>query len=648
MSPKARRLRRPAARTSPAAPFPPLLLALLIVVAGMATFWNSLQSPFIWDDQSAIVTNATIRDLGWPGPLAPPRETPVAGRPLVNLSFAINYALGGSSETGYHVGNLAVHIACALLLFGIVRRTLGGPEKDSRPRLVALAVALLWMLHPLQSEVVNYVTQRSESLMALCFLLTMYCAIRAREARQDTRAAIAPPWQTLAVLACACGMASKESMVVAPVVVILYDRAFTFRTLGEALGRRWRLYAGLAATWLVLGALVWTAPRSTVGVTALVSSWSYLLNQTEMITRYLRLSLWPDALVLDYGLPRAVSLREVLPSATVVVALLAATGVALVRWPKVGFLAASVFITLAPTSSIVPILSEVGAERRMYLPFAALATLAVTGARALLASDPGRPGPRRQLATTLLAAFVLGGLAVRTVARNAEYASPLTLWQTVVDRYPHGRARMAFATELATAGRHTQAIQVLRDALPDFPDARAALGTELILQGQHDEGAAILRQFIADDPSRVNRIPAHVLLAEALAARGNLDGAAAEWRAVLATAPSDAGARSQLARVLVARADGALRANDAARAEAYAREAVALAPRDSVARNLLGVALASGGKVGDALVQFREALQIAPHDTQARANLERALRASSDPATSTSPPRPRSGGSVRR
>src|SRR5438477_720317 len=176
----------------------PLLSVLLIVVVGVGTFWNSVGGPFIWDDQTSIVTNQTIRHL-WPlsGPLSPPRETPVAGRPLVNLSFAINYALGGLNEWGYHAGNIALHIACALLLYGIGRRTLlkkgYGPfsdQKGVRPLFssmspadaMALVVALLWMVHPLQTEVVDYITQRSESLVALFVLLALYCGVRARPA----------------------------------------------------------------------------------------------------------------------------------------------------------------------------------------------------------------------------------------------------------------------------------------------------------------------------------------------------------------------------------------------------------------------------------------------------------------------------------
>ena len=354
------RRQRPAAttRTRSSRPFIPILV---IVVAGASTYWNSLGGSFVWDDQTSIVTNPTILHL-WPlsDPLRPPRETPVAGRPLVNLSFAVNYALGGLAETGYHVGNVSIHVACAMLLFGFVRRTLARPrtgvggkpgEDEARARLTALVAALLWMLHPLQSEAVDYITQRSESLMALFFLLTLYCAQRAH------RSAYAGRWQTLSVLSCACGMASKESMVTAPLAVLLYDRVFEFNSLGQAVRSRTRLYAGLAATWIEVAAFLWQQPRSTAGLSAAIDPWTYLLNQVQMIGRYLRLSLWPRALVLDYGLPRPLSIGDVTPDALIIVPLVVATGIALVRWPAVGFLGATFFLTLAPTSSLIPIVS---------------------------------------------------------------------------------------------------------------------------------------------------------------------------------------------------------------------------------------------------------------------------------------------------
>ena len=459
-------------------------------------------------------------------------------------------------------------------------------------------------------------------------------------------------------------------MMVAPIVVVLYDWAFEFESFGAAIRARRSFYAGLATTWLVAAALLLTAPRSTAGLSTTVGPWTYLLNQVEMIGHYLRLSVWPSDLVLDYGLPRPLSLRDVAPGALLILALLVATLVALARSRAIGFLAASFFLTLAPTSSVVPISSEVGAERRMYLPFAALATLAVIGGRIILNWRPSagavagesagpsgvrpasegpaiRPGVTAvrtsfgesgtanaskaagaaPIAAMTVTALVLVGLAVRTIARNAEYANTLTLWRTVVDRRPHGRARMALATEFMTAGQNAEAIPLLRDAVADFPDARAALGTGLILQGQHDEGIAVLRRFVADGPSRVDRIPAHVMISETLASQDRLDDAVVEWRAVLTIAPGDPGARAGLARVISAQAQKALQRGDADNGERHAREALQLAPGDGVAHNFLGVALASKGNLTEALSHFREAQRLRPDDPQIRANLERAVRA---------------------
>jgi len=649
--PRAAKRRRPAVpATAPGrgtGSTPLALMALLIAVVGIATYWNSLNAPFIWDDETAIVTNRTIQHL-WPlsDPLTPPRETPVAGRPLVNLSFAFNYAIAGLGQRSYHAVNIAIHLACALLLFAIVRATLANSRMKDGFRTTAdstaAAAALLWLVHPLTSEVVDYVTQRSESVMAFFFLLTLFCAIRARaHAEGGGRGGAgheSAKWQALSIAACACGMAAKETMVVAPIVVALYDRAFEFDSAGEAWRRRRSFYAGLAATWIVLAALAWTTPRSTVGSTLTIGPWLYLLNQCQMIGRYLMLSVWPGALVLDYGLPRPLTVGAVAPAAVVVLLLVAGAGLALVRWPRTGFLGAAFFLLLAPTSSVVPILSEVGAERRMYLPLAALVTLVVVGGRYVL--NLRRPSAAMTYAAAGVTATVIATLAIRTVARNAEYAEPVRLWTTSVDRFPHGRARMALATELVELGRHEQAIAILRQAVPDFPDARAALGTELVMQRQTAEGMAVLREFVAADPLRVNRIPAYMLLAEALAAQNDLEGAAREWRTIVSIAPSDAGARAQLARMLLLQAETRLRQGNGAGGEAYAREAVQLTPADPAAHNLWGAALASGGRLEDAIAQFQEALRLAPNDPQARANLERARR-----LTSTTPLRPRSGGS---
>ncbi|MBI3491279.1 MAG: hypothetical protein HY047_05790 [Acidobacteria bacterium] len=122
------------------------------VLAGALAYANSLSGPFIFDDQATIFDNAQIRSLRPSSVFFPSRELPVAGRPVVNLSFAINYALGGQHVVGYHVWNVAVHLRCGLLIFGLVRRTLESPRlRDAfgeRAVDLGFATALIWTLHP--------------------------------------------------------------------------------------------------------------------------------------------------------------------------------------------------------------------------------------------------------------------------------------------------------------------------------------------------------------------------------------------------------------------------------------------------------------------------------------------------------------------
>src|SRR6185436_12269087 len=109
-------------------------------------------------------------------------------------------------------------------------------------------------------------------------------------------------------------------------------------------------------TWLITAALMWSGPRiHSAGFAAGVSPWTYLMNQTVMIARYLRLAVWPRSLVLAYGIPLPLSVGDVVVPALLIVGLLALTAVALVRRPLLGFLGLWFFVTLAPTSTIVPI-----------------------------------------------------------------------------------------------------------------------------------------------------------------------------------------------------------------------------------------------------------------------------------------------------
>src|ERR1051325_435786 len=205
------------------------LTPFLLVLAGLWAYHNSFQGGFIFDDENAIGGNPHIRHL-WPvwNAMIAPQQSSASGRPIVGLSLAMNYALGGYHTVGYHAFNVPIHILSALLLFGIVRRTLEGErlrdDYGTDSTALALAVALIWTVHPLQTESVNYIIQRTELLMGFFFLLTLYCTICGR--------------YCLAVLACAFGMGSKEVMVTAPLIVLLYDCVFMTGSFNESLRRR--------------------------------------------------------------------------------------------------------------------------------------------------------------------------------------------------------------------------------------------------------------------------------------------------------------------------------------------------------------------------------------------------------------------------
>jgi tetratricopeptide (TPR) repeat protein len=597
-----------------------LALVTLIVYA------NALTGPFVRDDVVAIVENASIRSLAdVAAVLTPERELPVAGRPLVNVSLALNYAAGGLSVRGYHALNLSIHLLCGLLLFGLVRRIVellaareapaGGALPE--PAWFAFAVALLWLVHPLNTEAVDYITQRSELMMGACYLLTLFASVKA-VGSGDSRA-----WTAIAVVACAAGMACKESMVTAPVTAVLLDGLVVVGSFREAMRRRWSLYVALCSTWFVLIALNWSGPRvHSAGFSSGVAPWTYLVNQAVMIVQYLKLAIWPAALVGEYGWPRLLTLGAVWPQATFVMLLLALTLVALVRWPVIGFLGAWFFVTLAPTSSIVPIATEVGAERRMYLPLIACVILGVLGAWSLLRRLERRVvrvGASR-IAAALLAITVVA-YGWRTWSRNQDYRSSVALAQVAVDRYPNGVARLQLGMAFSAEGRRAEGIEQLRLAVRDNPRAHYALGVELFNDGRLDEAIGELETFVREQPLLVDVVTARQALGRAFARQRRWPAAVEQYRLALGLNPTAAEA-TEISGDL---ADALYEQRAFADSIAWYRRYLQARPDDTTALTRLGLALISTDRLDEALTAFRRAAEIAPADATAQRNLATAL-----------------------
>jgi protein O-mannosyl-transferase len=582
-------------------------LAAVILAAGVWAYWPSFGGAFVYDDIRAIVQNPTIRAL-WPlsVPLSPPSGgTTVSGRPVANLSFAISYACGPAA---FHAGNLIIHLAAALALFGVVRRTLKTPRLrvtfGAAAPWLAMAVALVWVVHPLQTAAVTYVVQRVESLMGLFYLLTLYCAIRAAG---DSSPRV---WTAAAIACCACGMATKEVMVTAPIVVALWDRLFGVPEPDGARRARWPLLAGLAATWLVLAVLVFVEHRESSISLAPAVVWAYLLTQATVVLHYLRLAFVPAPLCLMYDWPLAASIGAVAWQAALLTGLGVLTAFAVVRRHPAGFLGAWFFLILAPSSSLLPIVTEVAAEHRMYLPLAAVIAAVVTGAFLLGGRAPGTS--KAAIAVSAVAVIVVtGSLGVETRARNRVYQSADGLWQDTVDKRPADvRSRIGYSDVLSRAGRLGEAETQLREAVALAPHNALAcerLGSVLAQQNKLDAAIPYLEAALAVEP---DHFQAHRILAGIFETQRKDRLAVQHYKQTIAALPDDADLTMRLAAILADSSDPSVR--DAPRALALAERAVRLTSgQDPRMLGVLSLALAASGRFADAASTARHAIEMA-------------------------------------
>ncbi|HET7538186.1 MAG TPA: tetratricopeptide repeat protein [Candidatus Didemnitutus sp.] len=620
-----------------------LLAVALIAVAVLLAYHNCYRVPFIFDDDSSIKENPTLTRLwrAW----WPPSEhgLTVSGRPLLNFTLAINYALGGTDVQGYHAVNLLIHLAAAAALFGVVRRTLQLPAlapRFARDSLgLAFAVALVWALHPLQTEAVTYVVQRAESLVGLCYLLTFWCFIRAATPGASRA------WEILTVVCCLLGMMAKEVMATAPLMVLLYDRVFLAGSWNEAWKRRGRLHLALGATWLLLlGLVLSTGSRGGTAGFGSVSSVDYALTQVGAVVRYLRLVVWPSPLVFDYGKLLVTDFADVALSALVLIPLVAASVWLAWRGWVIGFCSLFFFAVLAPTSSVIPVATQTVAEHRAYLASASLVALAV----GLLYALWGRRSGLAWMAIALI-------FGVATERRNRDYATDTGIWEDTLVKMPRNtRAAAALGTLYMRDDRLDEARLVLeraRQVEPASSEIVNNLGNVAMKQARWDEAAGCFQtalQLKPDQPLvqnnlanallQLNRVPEAIVqmqtavrlkpdlydtrfnLANTLAHAGQPLAAVAQYEEYLQARPDDFEARCNYGNVLLALG----RQTDAV---AQIEQAAQLRPDSAEIQNSLGVAYAQVGRLPDALARFEEAVRLKPDYTDAQQNAARAAQA---------------------
>jgi tetratricopeptide (TPR) repeat protein len=494
--------------------------------------------------------------------------------------------------------------------------------------LLALAVAVIWIVHPLQTEAVTYISQRAESLMGLFYLLTLYCFVRGVETQEfcegpsagsghstpegmachERRPKAGVEWLMASVVACCLGALSKEIIVTAPVMVLLYDRTFVAGSFRGAWQQRWRYYFGLAGMWLFLVRAMPSWRQHSVGFGQGVSWWDYALTSCRSVVLYLKLAIWPHPLVLDYGPDVIRSATGAVPYALVLAVLIAGTVIALRRWPAAGFAGAWFFVILAPASSVVPIAQQPMAEHRMYLSLAAVVVLAVWGLHLWIG--------RRSLILFAAIAVGLGWLSVR---RNEDYHSALAIWEDTAKKCPDNpRAHYNVGVFLMSLSRPQEAIAEYETAIrinPDYAEAHNNLGVALAqIPGRLPEAISHYEAAIRINPGNIE---AHDNLGKALATiPGRLPEAIVQYETALRINPDHAETHCNLGMAL-ATVPGRL-----PEAIAEYQAAVRIKPDYAEAHNNLGIILAAiPGRLPEAISEYEAALQIRPDLAQAHNNL---------------------------
>ena len=645
----------------------------LVALITFVVFSPALRNGFVnWDDFETIVENQNIRGFTW-SLLRWMFTTFHLGhyQPLSWLSFSLDYLLWGLEPFGYHLTNILLHSANAVLFYFVTRRLLAIALPSSGKVVLNLAAgfsALIFAIHPLRVESVAWATERRDVLSGFFLLLTVLSYLKAVSAETDPRSWRS--WITVAVVLYVLSLLSKASGMTLPLVLLVLD-VYPLRRLGGGAGR----WVGESARWVWLeklpfllaataaGAIALTA-QETAG--ALVSAETHdlggrIAQSLYGVTFYLGKTLFPRGLAPLYEIPHDIDLfhpRFVISS---LVVFLSSLGFFMLRsrWPA-GLACWLVYLLLLmPVSGIAQSGLQLVADRYSYLPCMAWAILlAAALPRFWWAenSQIARPLPAALLITVPL--FALVGLGMLTWKQTEIWHDSERLWNYALVVSPSGMANLHvgrfvaqrgdlaeaekylrravefnpqndvfqsnLALILARQGNLTEATDHFRRALeinPKDPATLNNMGIALAQQGRLDEAIEYFSRSLKIKP---NDASGHTNMANLLLNRGDLEGATKHLRVAIEIDPADADNHNTLAIISAKR-------GDLAEATKYLRRVVELKPGDAATANNLAITLAQQGKLNEAAQYFEAALQIDPNFAEAHAGLARVLAAQKKP-----------------
>jgi protein O-mannosyl-transferase len=587
------------------------VFGLFLVVATLIAFGPALTAGFVWDDSLCLTENPLLTAPDGLRRIWFSLDSPEQYFPLTFTTFYLERSLWGLNPAGYHLVNLLLHAASALLVW----RVLKGLRVPG-----AWLAAAIFALHPVQVESAAWVSERKNVLMGIFFLLTLLAWIKFIDA-QCRR-----PWRfyVLALVFYALALSAKTTACTLPAALLLIlwleKTPINWRRLGQI------------APFVIMG----------IGMGLLAMCWEHqhqglqrksfeigplerVLIASRALWFYAGKLLWPANLTVDY--PRwIISASD--PGAYGWVAATAALGVVIWRvrrWTGRSVEVAAVFFaaTLSPMLGFIMhymFVYSFVTDHFQYLACIGPIALAAAGMEIGL----GRFAVMKTLLRPVLYALLLTTLGVLTWKQCGMYANEETLWQTTLRLNPGSWVAEA---DLGTAafknGQLDEAIAHLQKALeinPKFAGIHYDLGLCFFQLGRLDEAIAQYRKEIEIQPDHAM---AHNNLGQALARKGKPDEAITEYQRALAIEPDMGEAHDNLGEAL-------LKKGKVDEAIAHLEKAVQIEPRFVGEQNSLGVAFVKKGRLQEAIAHFQKAQETNPDDAEACNNLAWLLATASD------------------
>lgn len=531
-----------------------LFLALLALGIGVS-YSDSFGIGYYFDDGPGIARNPAIRSLGnIPSFFSDPRAVWVEQegpdlRPILLITYALNYAISGLEPWSWHALNLILHFIAAALVFVIVRDHLWWPVSERGPggpaRIPAAAAALFFALAPLNTQPVNYLWARSALLCVTLYLGAFLGFLRRR-------------WVLGSVLL-ALALCTKAIAITLPVMLVSHALVYRGRQRHLGIGdwlRDWRrlatpvlLAVALDAAYLGYRGLVLRSWTADAPHDAWVTSWIWFMSEWPALLHYVGQFLWPNALSVDPDFPFTPSLfmPRAWGSLLVLLVWVALALLALRRHPQVTFATAWFFVTLGPESSFVPT-GQMISDHRPYI--ASSLGLSVLLAWALYQGAARLAPYLRQASFVAACVLILVPAVGFNRHRTWQWGDALRIWEDTVRKSPRNpRAWANAGIASMTRGDLAGARRYLERAIEINPRVSVVYANLSVLEAREGHLDAALRAAQQAVRLRPDLAIMHVQLGRALEALGRAWEAAEAYRRAVELDPRMAEPRAALARL---------------------------------------------------------------------------------------------------